>query len=351
MSSRVKSITVMCVVGLSFLFSRGLVNAEADPAVREELKHFIEALSVGRAHSFENLAVFPVHRLGKGLSLERVATLEEALRKKWLVIREKEGGTVPFLLITNRSNRYVYIMGGEILSGGKQDRIVGRDVIIGPRRRNLSVPVFCVEQGRWNVKTDRFYSNKNLGTPKLRSQAQAGKDSSQSNIWREIGETNRKLGVSSDTEAYQDVYTDEELSDKIEKAEEELMAMPELYDDVTGVVVAVGEEIVSVDIFATSALFKAMWPKILKSSALIAAAGEGKAQLTRVEAADFLQSFLQRRFVTRPAVDQGEELYFEDAELSIGAIVFNGAIVHLAAFPLEPVTMGSVDREIRQYRN
>jgi hypothetical protein len=348
-----RAITTFLVL-LSIGSGSSLLWAQDDPghgSNGEEsihVKHLIESLEIGPLQTHENLFIAPIYTgaAGPGVAgprYDHLVTLEEALHEKWLSIQEKEGGTVPSLTITNLSNRYVYIMGGEILSGGKQDRIVARDVIVGPRKRNLSIPVFCVEHGRWHVKSDKFYSKKNLGTHKLRSQAQAGKSVSQSNIWKEIDESNRKLGVRSDTEAYQDAYANSELQDQLEKAEKEMMANLELHDDAIGVVVAVGNEIVSVDLFAAPSLFKKLWPKILRSSVLTAATAEMKGSLTRKEAIDYLRSLSRRTYITRSAIDQGTELYSEDGRLSINALVYEGGIVHLAAFPVDPTVSGSGD--------
>jgi hypothetical protein len=241
-------------------------------------------------------------------------------------------------------------MGGEILSGGKQDRIVGRDVIIGPRKRNRSIPVFCVEQGRWQVKSKQFYSKKNLGTHKLRYRAQSGESATQSKIWGEIAESNERLGVESKTGAYQDAYNEEKLNKRIEEAEKAMQSMAERHENAVGALVAMGAEIVSVDIFMTPSIFRVLWPKILRSSVLSSVVTEEGGTITTEDAARYIGEFVNKSYMTRESVDQGRELYYEDDELCINALIHEGGIVHLAAFPVEPVEVGAAGTEDQQLR-
>src|SRR5450755_2070951 len=61
-----------------------------------------------------------------------------------------ETGTVGELLIENLGDLDVFIQAGDILKGGRQDRVIGVDFILGKRSGRLPIPSFCVEQGRWH---------------------------------------------------------------------------------------------------------------------------------------------------------------------------------------------------------
>ena len=316
------------------------------------VQSFVESLEPGRAATCGRLTVVPLHRTGGSPSADGLLTLEEALEKRMVVIREKDGGTVPRLILTNRSQRPVYIMGGEILSGGKQDRIVARDVIVGPRKSGVSLPVYCVEHGRWTGRTEKFYSKQNLGTHELRSNAQAGKSRSQEKIWRKIDETNRSLGVESDTSAYQDAYDHGEIRDSIEEAERRLLSLPEASTRVVGVVVCVDGEIVSIDLFASSALFRRLWPKILRAAMTdaltVPSMGAGAEAVGTAKIESLVEAHLaalgRQGYTVRAAVDQGKELSHEDDALTTGALVFEGEIIHLASFPAPAEEDQSQDR-------
>ena len=57
-----------------------------------------------------------------------------------------ETGTVGELQIENLGDLDVFIQAGDILKGGRQDRVIGVDFILGKRSGRVSIPSFCVEQ-------------------------------------------------------------------------------------------------------------------------------------------------------------------------------------------------------------
>jgi hypothetical protein len=64
-----------------------------------------------------------------------------------------------------RINRYISAA-GEIIFGGRQDRMIIRDTILNPSEKDQYVPVMCVEEGRWSEKEKKFgygnYANSDL---------------------------------------------------------------------------------------------------------------------------------------------------------------------------------------------
>ena len=206
----------------------GPVQAEKKGPVPE----FIRILEVGKPLSYRNLTVVPVY-FSKSQNKTKYISLEEALKQKWIEITEMEGGRVPQVKITNHSKHMIYLMGGEILTGCKQDRILAGDILLAPGTKDLLVPVFCVEQGRWNFTSSNFYSKENLGTFKLRSMAQTKAHSAQSDIWNQIAAENRKMGVASDSSAYQAAYDKAENQEEIARIERTFQKVPHLYEDLS----------------------------------------------------------------------------------------------------------------------
>jgi hypothetical protein len=145
-----------------------LMALPAGAQAPESLARALSVLSIGEPEQHEVLTLIPLlaPRIGE---VPRWVTLEQALERGWLQIVEKDGGTVPVVWLSNRSDRTIFILGGEILSGARQDRIVRRDLLVSPWRKRLAVPVFCVEEGRWHYTSQSFGSEKNLGTYKLRA--------------------------------------------------------------------------------------------------------------------------------------------------------------------------------------
>jgi hypothetical protein len=303
------------------------------------IQNLINTLEVGKALSYKNLTIIPVYST-KLRDRTKYTTLDEAFKNKWVEVTEVDGGQVPRVKITNLSKRTIYMMGGEILTGCKQDRILAQDVLLAPGTKNLLVPVYCVEHGRWTRNTSTFYSKKNIGTYKLRSRAQAKAPAAQSKIWEQIDKQNRDMGVVSGTSAYQDAYEKEENKASIAEIERKMQRVPRLYDDTIGVVIGLGNRIVSMDIFANPYLFKKQWPKILKSSALSSITNVKRGNITQHDAANFLKSLFGKDYERKPALDLGYELSVNDSDVNVNALVYKEKNIHMAGFPREDEKIG-----------
>jgi hypothetical protein len=62
------------------------------------------------------------------------------------------------LMIVNRSEKPLYLMPGEIIIGGDQDRTIGEELVVAPDGKPIALDVFCVEHGRWGGRTEAAYA-------------------------------------------------------------------------------------------------------------------------------------------------------------------------------------------------
>lgn len=347
MMKKIKIYLTFALLGLLLTFGMSTNSIRAEK--KGTLQDLIKILEVGKPVSYGNLAIIPVYATRVKDKTEYM-TLEDALNGKWIEITEIEGGRVPQVKISNNSKHKIYIMGGEILTGCKQDRILAQDVLLAPGTKNLLVPVYCVEHGRWSYNSSNFYSKKNIGTYQLRARAQEKSPAAQSEIWAQIENQNRKMGVSSKTGAYQDAFEKEENKDRIVQIERKMRIVPRMYEDTIGVVVGLGNRIVSADIFANPDLFKKQWPKILKSSALSSISHGKRGTVSQKDAADFLKSLYVMKYERKPALDLGYELVSHDPAVNLGALVYKYSIIHLAGFPREDNNSGISKRVNREQR-
>jgi hypothetical protein len=301
----------------------------------EGLRDYLGQLEAGKPLIYRNLTVVPVFTrdIHRSNDLGSYLTLDQALEEGILEIREKDGGDVPWVVVTNRSDRKIFVMGGEILSGCKQDRIVARDVLIAPRRKRLLLPVYCVESGRWHHVSGSFGSEKNLGTYSMRAAAQGSSGNNQMEVWDRVAESNRKMGVRSDTEAYQDAFRNEEVSQLVNEVEEKFKDLPRIEKGTTGVIVALGERIIGVDIFASPELFEALWPKIIKACVVAMSGYEQEVTFSTGEAEDFLNALQWMRYSRKPGVDLGFECSTELNDFVVNALLYDGSVWHLGAVP------------------
>lgn len=312
-----------------------LVNSPfASPDKTGSVAMLVKLLEVGRSVAYQALTIVPIYRADNPRPGDFVM-LDEAVKNGWIEIGELDGGRVPQVRISNLSKRTIYIMGGEILTGARQDRILASDLLLGPGTRNLVVPVYCVEHGRWTAVSPNFTTKNNIGTYDLRAKAAGKGEAAQSEIWNSVAEQNVRVGVASPTSAYQDAYEAEGNKRKIQAIEEKMSAIPRLMRDTVGVVIALGGRIVSTDIFADPALFQKQWPKILRSSALSAIGHQGTGKLDQAAAADFLKGLMDKTYQQKKGLDLGIEHSCLDDDVTVQALAFENAVVHLAAFAQE----------------
>lgn len=276
---------------------------------------------IGAPITFNNLTVFSVVTDEPASSTEFI-TLDEGLRTGKVIITElgangrarrvvrhrryNGDADVNKLALTNKSGKMLVLIAGELIVGGKQDRIVSHDCIVSSSNKPVSLDVFCVEHGRWDGEANFGQSQsggssaragRNGGTgggamaaiamPKVRAKAQA--DKSQSEVWNKVAEAQKENRVVTDTGDLTSVYRDKRVTGKV-SAYERAFKNKLIANNVIGVVVAVGGRIISADVFANHLLFQAYWPKMLKSYALEAmnTTRANKQEVDRDQAAAFL---------------------------------------------------------------
>src|SRR5215211_4402482 len=108
-------------------------------------------LTVGKPLVRGNLTVFPVYSSQPRKVASDYLTLDEALKDKLLTVKEMPRAEVNRVSVTSRANRPIYLMAGDIILGGQQDREVARDTIVPKGAKSFAVEVFCVEHGRWKA--------------------------------------------------------------------------------------------------------------------------------------------------------------------------------------------------------
>ncbi|MGB2907429.1 MAG: DUF6569 family protein [Candidatus Aminicenantaceae bacterium] len=325
---------IMVSVALAVVLLSGPQAASSSGKSQHPVREMVKRLELGKPVSHGNLTIIPIH-MDNFQDRTSYTTLEDALKKNWVTMMEVDGGRVPQVKISNTSRYLIFLMGGEILTGCRQDRILAEDVLLAPGTKDLLVPVYCVEHGRWNQTTDHFYSKQNLGTPALRAKAQEELPAAQREIWASIAEQNRKLGVTSASDAFQQAFEKEENRAFIQKVEKKMKDIPRLHPDTVGVVIGVNGEIASVDIFANRGLFAKQWPKILRSSALSSIEQTKEGNLSRDAAVQFLRSLMDRKYRNKTGLDLGFEYSSVDSTANIQALAYEERVVHLAAFPQE----------------
>jgi ARG/rhodanese/phosphatase superfamily protein len=225
-----------------------------------------------------NLSVFLVH--GRDKIKGSFLTLEEALIQKKVIVRETR--EVNQLTIQNRSTEEVYVQSGDIVKGGQQDRMIGVDLILPPRSGEISIAAFCVEHGRWSQRGNESSTSFNSSANSVASREvklAAKLKSSQSEVWREVSVAQDKLTKNvgdvtrnDSPSSFQLTLENKNVQETTDDYMKDLSGILANRTDVIGYVFAINGKVNSADVYASSALFRKLWPKLLKASAIEAVA-------------------------------------------------------------------------------
>jgi hypothetical protein len=290
-----------------------------------------------------NLTVFPV-LAAHSFDTEEFLTLDEGLRSGEVIITEsgsvqplmrrrrtppQQGGAqVNHLVLVNNSKRPLILLAGEIVTGGKQDRVIGKDRIIPAESDPIDLGVFCVEPGRWVGSSDRFgVGGKTSGqllapmaAPNVRGKAMA--DKGQQQVWSEVAKTRTAMAETVTVEAaaqeingtssYARVMDNEDVKQKVDSVAGPIQRnyqslIQQLRDQhAVGVAVAVNGQMVWADIFASTNLLEKYWPKLVQSYAAEAVVTPTKDHEANIKQA---QEFLNHLDGRHETVDSEPGLY------------------------------------------
>jgi hypothetical protein len=227
------------------------------------LRRLLGRLEVGEPVSYGGLTLYPLR--GARGSDEDLRTLDEAAGRDWLDIREAKSAEVGSVDVRNRSRRNVFLMAGEIILGGKQNRFLREDVLLGPDGPFLRVPVYCGERERWTDKPDPvFRSAGSMGDVRLRHMSARAEP--QSEVWTTISERLSDSGAEAPTRNYQAVYEDRDTRRRLDDYVAGLRGCKGR--DTLGLVGVSGGRIVGCDAFSDPELLDRLWDKICRSYAV-----------------------------------------------------------------------------------
>ncbi len=268
-----------------------------------------------------NLLLFPVVRAdGKSIAETPFITLDEGLKSGEVevteagrargLVRPRNGGNpqapdnayrgdeVNTLVLVNHSKRPLLLLAGEIVTGGKQDRIIAKDRIVPADADPIDLSVFCIEPGRWTGSSSTFgvagksAAKSFMVQPEVRERAMAEQDQQQ--VWNSVNGAISQMEVAAapassgssggfgrgasaprtlGTSSYAKAMQDKAVSEKVDEAAAPVMnareqVLAKLRDEhAIGVVVAVRGEIIWADLFASTDLLSRYWTKLVRSYA------------------------------------------------------------------------------------
>jgi hypothetical protein len=234
-----------------------------DPAALSEQAVLLAPIQV------DSLTLTPIAATPTALAQAKkqpdLLVLDEGMASKRVRITEFDEGDVNNLTFQNTADKPVFLLAGEVVIGGKQDRIIGRNTVI-PAKTTQQVPVYCVEHGRWTVQTAEFTTANALAHGRLRAQASYA---SQDDVWKEVAQKNAVRKTSNATDTYRTVakqQSDGSLGSIQKKVEAALAKVtPADRARMIGYVVSLNGKVATVDQFGSPKLFAKLEPKLVRS--------------------------------------------------------------------------------------
>lgn len=303
------------------------------------LEEYLHSLKIGDAQHYENLTVFP---LIASQQYEPVyITLDEALEQNLLEVREvSDAGRVNEVFLSNKSEHIILLVDGDILTGAKQNRVVNVSILVAAHAAQ-SIPVSCVEQGRWRHVADTFTGSRNFSFTNLRRQKAAQVAESlctrgdfsadQGAIWDEVARKQQAMGVHSATGAVNEVY--EHHMPRME----EFSAAFSVSEGQVGNIVFLRDKFICLDAFDSTVSLSKLHRKMIESYTLDALekSKQKQKQPDYENASQLLTKVIAAAAVTEryPSVGLGEDLRIHTEDLNGSCLMLDGKVVHLAVFP------------------
>lgn len=262
-----------------------------------------------------NLSIFPVVG-GKNTSATELLTLDEGLRSGVVIVTEAgslqglvrpgshsqrgSAAEVNRLVLINNSGRPLLLLAGEVVTGGKQDRVIGVDRIVPPKSEPVDLSVFCVEPGRWVASSQHFNSMSSaMAQPSVRMPAMALRD--QTSVWNYAAAARAGMAKAAPaaapaiggTTSYAKVMQNPEVEKKVGTVVADYDGLMKELRKVgaKGVVVAINGRITWADVFASSDLLEKYWQKLIRSYAAESLTSDGSKEAVDQKAA---QAFLEK---------------------------------------------------------
>jgi hypothetical protein len=271
----------------------------------------------------DNLAIYFLHGATAGDAVP--LTLEEALTQGRVKVHET--GSVNELTMENVGEDVIFVQAGDIVKGGRQDRVLSVDLLLPPHSGIVPIAAFCVESGRWSARGQedgRQFSTAAVAMPSHEAKlamrtymanaaapsplaeqphaadpSHADTGSSQRKIWAMVQATQDRLARSVGAPVAAPASPSSlQLSlecEKLKAAQAAYLAALQngkVDDDVVGYIAVINGKIGGGDVYASSELFRKMWPKLLSAN-VTEAIGDKNAPTAGLPSADKVGAFMK----------------------------------------------------------
>ena len=192
----------------------------------------------------------------------------KAIKEDLIQVKEvSDSGSVNNLFVFNLSDKYVFFMDGDILMGAKQNRVLNTSVLLAPNSK-ITLPVSCIEQGRWSRVSAKFMDSDYITPLKVRAgksrtvsenlRARSEFDAGQGEVWKNVEDYQIAFSIKSPTGSLSDVY------DKEKDNFETFIKNFPINNDANGLALFSDKKLLNVDVFNRTDIYQEYFPKIIK---------------------------------------------------------------------------------------
>ena len=279
------------------------------------------------AWTFGNLQLIPVRFVGDGgskgyLPFDNLSSMQKALREKKLKVNELKGSgnaDVRVLEMRNMSKEAIIIQSGEIIVGGKQDRIVGQTMIIPPDKQRYYVNVYCVEKNRWDrrAKPFAYYGSADMAVRKA-----TDINRKQHLIWEAVDNELKLSGKNSPTSAYREVHNQKKFLDEdslyVKFFKDKLAATDSSF---AGFIAITGNQIIGTDLYSTKEMAMEAFENTLRSYSATAIVVGDPPEVKKEEVVKFMTPILSDNKTRSDFLRNRGRVY-----------MYQGKIIHIVAY-------------------
>ncbi|MFI5171657.1 MAG: ARPP-1 family domain-containing protein [Chitinophagales bacterium] len=289
----------------------------------------------GNIYTYGNLRLYPVMANEVFLALHKnigeYTVLADAVATNKISVTElSQSGSVNTLYAENLSQDSIYVMAGEIVKGGKQDRIIAQDFILAPGEK-VDVGAFCVEHGRWtaggaasnistiteegnnadfnyeetsnlSLKVAAFKTTSKVVSADVREAAVVKKN--QSEVWEEVADVTEKNDATSGTGTYNALDNSTAFQDSLKNYLSYFSSLYKNDKTIVGVVAVTGDKIIGADLFATNNLFINQYDNLLHSYITDAITNGSAITINSSDVQKYLDEFLADELLQKAVLEK-----------------------------------------------
>jgi ARG and Rhodanese-Phosphatase-superfamily-associated Protein domain len=288
------------------------------------------SIQVGDPAAYRGVVVTPL--FPRRTPVAPYLTLSEALPLGLRVTEIDKDGSVPELAVVNPLPTDVLLYDGEELVGARQNRILNVTVLVSARSA-IRIPVSCVEEGRWDARSDAFSAATHTASPGVRSRKAAALEPeplargvAQGEVWDAVAAEMANHGVDSPTAAQSDLFhaREQRLGD--------LRAAFPLVPGQSGAVLAVGAQAVCLDWVSRPEAFVRLYPKLLDGYLLDALERLDQVPAPVEEIDRFISALAMAAVSRRPSAGRGTDLRVRGVGCRGSGLELDGELLQLSAF-------------------